>query len=142
MELWQLVKLVSERYGRRLQEHRKKSPSDGLHKLSVQQFQYLLAASRIPEATVGRLASYFGVTSPTATFTVGRLVKDGYLAKKHSGDDSRVKILVLTPKGRRLLGIQEEAFRALAEDIRKALTEEELEAYSVLTKKVCDGLID
>lgn len=141
MELWQLVKLVSERYGKRLQEHKKTTPGGkALEALTIQQFQYLQAINNLPAATVGGLSLYFGVTSPTATFTVNKLVRDGYLEKKPSSEDSRSNFLLLTSKGQKLLKVQEEAFKALASDIENALTKKELEAYFDLTKKVCDSL--
>lgn len=141
MELWQLVKLVSERYVRRLQEHKTKSPgAKALESLAIQQFQYLQAINSLPSATVGGLATYFGVASPTATFTVNKLVRDGYLKKTPSSEDSRSNFLTLTTKGRKLLKVQENAFKALAVDIENVLDENELETYFRLTKKVCDSL--
>lgn len=141
MELWQLVRLVSERYGKRLQEHRKtRTGAKGLESLTVQQFHYLQAAGSATTATVGWLASYFGVTSPTATFIVNKLVRSGHIIKRPSSEDSRSNFLILTSKGRSLLNIQEDSFKALAGDIEKALDEKELTAYFILTKKVCDSL--
>lgn len=141
MELWQLVKLVSERYGKRLQEHKSKhARAKALASLTVQQFQYLQAISNMSGATVGGLASYFGVTSPTATFTVNRLVRAGYIEKKPSSDDSRSNFLILTSKALKLLTVQEEAFKALADDIEGVLDKKELEAYFSLTEKVCERL--
>ncbi len=141
MELWQLVKLVSERYGRRLQEHKKKSPAaKELNSLTLQQFQYLQAINSMQSATVGGLASYFRVTSPTATFSVNKLVNAGLIEKKPSDEDSRSNYLIVTSKGRKLLKVQEDAFKALAGDIENALDKKELEAYFILTKKVCDNL--
>lgn len=141
MQLWQLVRLVSERYGKRLQEHKKARPGSGeLDAMTVQQFQYLQAVNRFPSATVGGLAAYFRVTSPTVTVAVNRLVRAGFLKKSPSNVDGRSNLLVLTQKGRKVLRVQEGAFRALAEDISRALDENELGEYFRLTKKVCDSL--
>ncbi|MCC6751453.1 MAG: MarR family transcriptional regulator [Deltaproteobacteria bacterium] len=140
-ELWELVKLVSERYGQRLQAHRSaKGAGSELSALTVQQFQYLQAVGALPGPTVGSLASYFEVTSPTATSIVNRLEGAGYVEKRPSGRDNRVRFVVLTARGRKVLRAQEDAFRALAEEIRGALTASELAAYQELTAKVCAKL--
>jgi len=138
MPLWQLVRRVSESYGRRLQEHKKDQPgSKLLSSVSVQQFQYLQAISRMDRPTVGRLAEYFSVTPPTATVIVRRLEDQGLIRKKIDADDARIQHITLTEKGQRLLSVQEGAFKALAGDISHILTKEELRRYSELTEKIC-----
>lgn len=143
MEMWELVKLVSERYGRRLQEHKAGRPAAReFESLSVQQFQYLQALGSLPEPTVGSLARYFKVTSPTATSLVSRLIQAGYLKRVSHPYDRRSSYLKLTPRGRRILNVQIEAFRALARDITELLSPRELSEYVKLTRRVCDGLKD
>lgn len=141
MELWQLVRLVSERYGRRLQAHRDATgASQELSTLTVQQLQYLQAIGALENPTVGGLAAYFGVTSPTATSIVNKIAALGYVEKRPSGLDGRSRHLLLTPRGKKILRIQEHAFRALADEIAQALTPKELADYHQLTRKVCDSL--
>lgn len=136
--LWKLVRRVSESYGRRLQEHKKKQVGrQSLSTVTVQQFQYLQAIQLLPSATVKALAVYFGVTAPTVTVLVQRLEEQGFVDKEGDSTDRRVQHLLLTEKGRRLLKVQEEAFKALADDIARILSDKEMRLYSEITRKIC-----
>lgn len=141
MELWQLVKLVSDRYGARLQQHKSKSPKAArLEGMTVQQFQYLQVIGNHQEITVGEMAKRFQVRSPTATSILNRLVELGLIQKTPSHSDRRVLHLRVTGQGKTILKIQEDAFRALAGDIEGCLSPEELLQYRDLTLKVCENL--
>lgn len=141
MELWELVRLVSERYGKRLQQHLSAPTAGaGLEEVTVQQFQYLQAIRLGPSPTVSGLAAYFGVRSPTVTVAVQRLVQRGLLSKRPHPSDARSSQLVLTAKARRLFAAQERAFQALGEDIRASLSASELQQYARLTEQVCQAL--
>jgi DNA-binding MarR family transcriptional regulator len=141
MELWELVRLVSERYGKRLEEHKEaQAGRSGFGSVTVQQFQYLQAIRRAPEATVSYLKSYFGVRSPSATMIVHTLEAKGLLKKKPNSHDQRSNYLVLTPKALKLLEAQENAFVALGEDIQAALSPTDLKTYTRLTEQVCSAL--
>jgi DNA-binding MarR family transcriptional regulator len=141
LELWELVRLVSERYGKRLSAHKRKNPkASRLESLTVQQFQYLQVIERHSPLSVGEIARYFKVTSPTATSIVNRLEQEALVVKKPSSQDGRIQLMQLTPKGKDIIKIQEDAFRSLAVDIEKALTPQELKKYAELTGKVCGSL--
>jgi DNA-binding MarR family transcriptional regulator len=138
MELWELVRLVSERYGKRLEQHKQAHPAAReLGQVTLQQFQYLQAVRRGPSATIGSLSAYFGVRSPTATVLVARLEEKGLVKRSPDPQDGRSNRLVLTPRAQRLLEVQEAAFKALGEDIRAALSPSDLKLYTRLTEQVC-----
>ncbi len=138
MELWELVRLVSERYGKRLEQHKKAHARAGeLGQVTLQQFQYLQAIRKSPFPTIGSLSAYFGVRSPTATVIVARLEENGFVKRSPNPRDRRSNRLVPTPKARRILEVQEAAFKALGEDIRDALSPGDLKLYARLTEQVC-----
>lgn len=140
MELWELVRTVSQRYGQRLEQHKQAHPrAKDLGELTVQQFQYLQALHASPTPTISFLSTYFGVRSPTATVIVARLVERGFLKKAPDLQDKRSNRLVLTPKARKILEVQESAFRALGDDIRTVLSSSDLQAYVHLTEQVCNA---
>ena len=68
--------------------------------LTVPQFRALLFAGRHPNASLGELAEFLGISPPTASATVNRLGKQG-LIQAHTPPDNRRRIcLTLTDKGR------------------------------------------
>lgn len=141
MELWELVRLVSERYGKRLQRHlAASSAASRTEEVSVQQFQYLQAIRASASPTVSGLAAYFSVRSPTVTVAVQRLVERGLVRKRPDPADARRGQLTLTPKAHRLFAAQDRAFKALGEDIRAALDPADFRHYARLTEQVCRAL--
>lgn len=141
MELWELVRLVSARYGKRLQQHlAAPGAASRAGEVTVQQFQYLQAIHRLPSPTIGALSAQLGVRSPTVTVAVQRLMERGLVSKHPHPTDARSSRLALTARARRLFVAQERAFRALGEDIRGALSASELQQYTRLTAQVCEAL--
>jgi DNA-binding MarR family transcriptional regulator len=51
---------------------------------------------------VGEIAEALGVTVPTVTVCVGKLVKKGYVTKSRSEKDARITMVELTREGRRM----------------------------------------
>jgi DNA-binding MarR family transcriptional regulator len=88
--------------------------------MSVPQFRCLHFVSRKPGCSISDVAAFLGVTLPTASAMVDRLVRAGALRTRPSRDDRRRTHLHLTPAGRaRLRGIHQGAHadlsRALAQ---------------------------
>ncbi|MCB1141199.1 MAG: MarR family transcriptional regulator [Leptospiraceae bacterium] len=100
-----------------------------LKNISDQQFQYLQLISRTENITVGDIAQYFQVTSPTATSLIKKLEETGFIKKNVNSNDKRSIILTLTPKGKKALDVHKAAFDNIAKDITKALQPAELKQY-------------
>jgi DNA-binding MarR family transcriptional regulator len=102
--------------------------------LSVPQFRCLNFVAREPGTSVGAVASFLGVTMPTASAMVDRLVRAGAIRMSESPDDRRRVQLRLTPAGRaQLKGIRDGAHRDLTQ-ILAALSASEL-------RRLQDGLV-
>jgi DNA-binding MarR family transcriptional regulator len=71
--------------------------------LSVPQLRALAFLHRNPGACLFHVADHLGVTRPTASVIVDRLVRRGLLARSEDPRERRRIVLTLTPKGRRLL---------------------------------------
>lgn len=71
--------------------------------LSVPQFRALILARRKPGASVSDVASHLGVTLPTASVTVDRLVKQGLLTMEIAADNRRRRRIELTAEGTRVV---------------------------------------
>ncbi len=54
------------------------------------------------------LCQVLGLSQPTATLLIDRLIKKGYLLKEPSPTDKRAKLLSLTEEGARILTISEQ----------------------------------
>jgi DNA-binding MarR family transcriptional regulator len=70
---------------------------------SVPQFRCLNYVARRPGCTVGEVAAFLGVTMPTASATVDRLVRAGMLRARPDADDRRRLRLEPTEAGRERL---------------------------------------
>ena len=73
------------------------------HRLSVPQFRALLFLDRHPEASLSALAEHLGVSRPTASVLVDRLVQRGLVARGTDPAERRRAVLRLTTAGRRQL---------------------------------------
>jgi DNA-binding MarR family transcriptional regulator len=80
--------------------------------LSVPQFRALAFLDRSPGACLFHVADHLGVTRPTASVIVDRLVRRGLLARADDPRERRRIALTLTPKGTRLLDEARSATRA------------------------------
>jgi DNA-binding MarR family transcriptional regulator len=68
--------------------------------LSVPQFRCLNRVSRHPGSSIGDIAAFLGVTMPTASVMVDRLVRAGVIETKAHASDRRRASLHLTRAGR------------------------------------------
>jgi DNA-binding MarR family transcriptional regulator len=84
--------------------------------LTVPQFRALLFTGRHPNASLGELAEFLGITQPTASATVDRLGKQGLIRTRTPAEDRRRMCLTLTDKGRSVV----KAARAAAHQQVKA----------------------
>lgn len=68
--------------------------------LSIPQFRCLNHIARSPGASIGSVATFMGVTMPTASAMVDRLLKAEAISTRVSPEDRRRVELQLTPLGR------------------------------------------
>jgi len=86
--------------------------------LSVPQFRCLAFVAREPGVSIGTVANFLGVTMPTASAMVDRLMRAGQMASRTSSADRRRLELELTPAGRALLRrIRRDAQSELAQSL-------------------------
>lgn len=72
--------------------------------LSTPQVGILFLVRRSPGSGVVEIADELGVTGPTVSVAVRRLIKDGWLEQRTDPNDRRAKPLYLTEKSESLLG--------------------------------------
>lgn len=96
--------------------------------LSRAQLRILILLQQEKAAAVGRLASTLGVTLPSITATVDRLVQAGLVTREDDPSDRRRVINRLTPAGQALLERLQEGRRARLVGALERLTPDELAA--------------
>lgn len=77
--------------------------SHGVRELSVAQFRALIFLRRNDGASLGEVASHLGVTQPTASAIVNRLVRQGLMTRAPHPEELRKVALGLTDEGRKLV---------------------------------------
>jgi DNA-binding MarR family transcriptional regulator len=73
-------------------------------------YGYVLLACRDEPTTSGELATLLGVSKQAASKLVDGMVEASLVRRTTSREDSRAKLVALTPRGRRLLAVVEEIY--------------------------------
>jgi DNA-binding MarR family transcriptional regulator len=106
-----------------------------LTNLSMKQLVYLETIAEMRQPTFGDLAKKLGISKPSVTAIVGKLMQNGYVEKVQSQDDRRSFTVLLTEKGRNLSRIHENLHRKIAAHFAAALDEGELHQLADLLHK-------
>lgn len=109
----------------RTQMRRHSQPS-----LSIPQFRSLAFLSRCPGASLSAVADHLGVTPPTASALVERLVRRGLVMRAVAPDERRRVELRLTPSGHEHLEQARSATRSYLATLLSTLPPAELHALS------------
>ncbi|MBE0448032.1 MAG: MarR family transcriptional regulator [Actinobacteria bacterium] len=88
---------------------------------------------------ISTFAANVGVSQPTATVTVDRLVDAGFVARTSCTNDRRVTRLHLTDKGRDIVERSRRAHRAIMAPYIERLTKNEQEKLIRILKKMNDA---
>ncbi len=103
-QLEELNTLFTDTFNAIMQVEEKNLKRVGEGDLSIAEFHTLECIGNGEEnrRTVGEIAETLGVTVPTVTVCVNKLVKKGYVTKTKSERDARIAIVELTPTGERM----------------------------------------
>ena len=93
--------------------------------LTLPQLRALMLLSRGPRR-MGEVAGHLGVSLPTATDLVDRLVAKGLVERRQGSRDRRVVECLLTPRGRELVEESLALRRSLMSAVLGRLSDEEL----------------
>ena len=109
---------------------------EGFSDVTMNQMHYLDTIAHLEKPTFGELAEDLGVTRPSVSVIVKKLIDAGYLTKSQSQHDRRVYFLQLTKKGKRFNELHNEVHRILAARITENLSKSEIKALSGLLEKI------
>jgi DNA-binding MarR family transcriptional regulator len=104
--------------------------------LTQQQFHYLQVIVRMKNPNLTELAGELGITKPTVTVLVDKLVEKGYVSRVKSDEDRRTVHLHINKKGARINALREVAYNRIAEKIKSGLSETETAIFTELLKKL------
>jgi DNA-binding MarR family transcriptional regulator len=79
-----------------------------------------------PGLTHGELEKELNIGRPSVTSLVNGMMKNGWVVRKHSIDDARVKLIFLTDEGKRLADATADLTWQVERSMRNALTDEEI----------------
>ena len=96
--------------------------------LTMQQMRVLGLVGHEPGLTGQELSARLGVSAPTASGIVDRLVAKGLLSRVDDPDDRRVRRIALTPDGNHLLSGIDSVFDQLIESVVPAIALDDLRA--------------
>jgi DNA-binding MarR family transcriptional regulator len=111
----------------------------------ISQFEYLIMArlSETPESTMRMsvLATLTGSSLPRLSQAVGRLEKQGWVARRPDPQHSRYTLAVLTPAGlRRLQEVAPSHVAAVREYVFDRLTQAQARQLGAICQRILDGL--
>jgi DNA-binding MarR family transcriptional regulator len=109
---------------------------EGFSDITMNQMHYLETIPKLGNPTSGDLADSLGVTRPSVSTIVKKLVDTGYLTKTKSKIDGRVYYLHLTDKGLRFNELHSEVHQILARRITENLNNNEIEDLAGLLGKL------
>ncbi len=136
--LEELNTLLVDTYTAIMQVEEKSLKHVGQGELSIAEFHTLECIGKGEESgrTVGEIAEGLGVTVPTVTVCVNKLVKKGYVTKTKSEKDARVAIVELTAEGRKMNRLHRFFHEQMVLSIRHEFSEEEMEYLIRLIRKL------
>ncbi|MBQ9151764.1 MAG: winged helix-turn-helix transcriptional regulator [Clostridia bacterium] len=120
----------------RVEEKSLKQVGNG--ELSIAEFHTLecIGKGKDCRRAVGEIAEALGVTVPTVTVCVNKLVKKGYVTKTRSEKDARIAIIELTPEGRKMNRLHRYFHEQMILAVRGEFSDEELDSLLRCIRKL------
>jgi DNA-binding MarR family transcriptional regulator len=104
--------------------------------LTARQMACLRMLDTDKNITFSDLAVRFGLSKPTVTELIGKLMNSGCVVKEKSREDRRVYYIRLTDKGKAIARMKLRAQMQLVEQIESQLNELEIETLITLIHKI------
>lgn len=111
---------------------------EGAEDISPKLASYIWAIVTQEKPTFSSLQKELGVSKPSVTQAIQKLIKLKYVKKEQSKEDRRVFHLYLDINGEKFVESDHAATKALAEMIKRRLTSDELDSYKVIMTKLMD----
>ncbi|MFH2133326.1 MAG: MarR family transcriptional regulator [bacterium] len=106
-----------------------------LVKLSRKQLYYLDIINQMNNPTLGELTTKLGLSKPSITAIVEKLVQSAYVVKVKSDDDRRVSHIHLGEKGKMIAQLHDDIHSRIEEFLTKSLDSKETEQLTAILSK-------
>lgn len=137
--IFRMGKLVRDRVVRAHSVRTAGEGDEALHRvLSVDQLHVVLAAREHGEVTVSQLAELSGVSPPSASAMVDRLVEKGFLEREQSKEDRRKVIIRLSPEAKERVEKAEESILQVFVDLVEEIGPETARQWVEVLERVRD----
>ncbi len=104
--------------------------------LTITQLNYLEIIGELDNPTITELATAMGLTKPSVTIVVDRLIAKGFVCKVHSNTDKRSSFLHLTGLGEKINQWHDHAHDYMIGRIARQLNATEVELFTLLLNKI------
>lgn len=112
---------------------------EGFAELSMRQVLYIDTIAHMECPSFGELAEALGISRPSVTVLVGKLIRKGYLQKVQDGEDRRSFHIHLTEKGRQFTRLHKNVHERMVKVMIERLSETEVEQLAMLMKKAMNA---
>jgi DNA-binding MarR family transcriptional regulator len=110
-----------------------------LAKLSRKQIYYLDIINQMDNPTLGELAEKLGLSKPSITAIVEKLVQDDYIVKVKSDADRRVSHIHLGSKGKMIAKLHDDIHSRIEAFLTGSLNCEEIKRLTTILGKAVKG---
>lgn len=108
---------------------------DGFSELSMRQVFYMETIARLEHPSFSELAEALGITRPSVTALIGKLIRDEYVQKVQDGEDRRSFHIVLTQKGQQFTQLHQKMHQRVVQTLILHLNETEIKQLADLLNK-------
>ena len=108
----------------------------GMAQLQINQIHYLKLIDANANLTCSQLSEILGITKPSVTEIVNKLIKNGCINRVRSMEDGRIYYIDLTEKGKSIARSRSLSEGKITERILTRLSPEEIETLISLIRKV------
>lgn len=108
--------------------------------LSVRQMLYLNTIIQMGHPTFSDLAKELGVSKPSVTTNVARLISKGYVKKVQDHEDLRTYHIVITPKADEFNDLHKSIHKNFTDQLTARLDPDEIDQLSKLLSKALQGI--
>ena len=137
-KLTELNSLLVDTFGAILRVEEKSLKHVGNGELSIAEFHTLECIGQGEDCrrAVGEIAEALGVTVPTVTVCVNKLVTKGYVTKTRSEKDARIAIIELTAEGRKMNRLHRFFHEQMLLSLRHEFNDEEMDCLVRCVRKL------
>lgn len=106
-----------------------------LDHLTFSHYEYLYKIENMGQPTLSELADNLGISKPSVTVMVNKLIKEDLVEKVQSDSDKRVFHVQLSKLGSDLVGLEKKAFISITKDLLNNLNDQEQKTLKDLLEK-------